>query len=103
MSRNRTTVALIEEAVQLLRAGFPVAPALYCLGTIPFLLALFSFCTTMSYNRFAADQVLEASLGLVMAYGWMKGWQAMACRSLVEIYTGNRWQWRFKELFSIWA
>jgi hypothetical protein len=103
MSRNRTTIALIEEAVQLLRSGFPMAPALYCLGTIPFLLVLFSFCTTMSYNRIAADQVLEASLVLVIAYGWMKGWQAMACRALVEIYTGNRWQWRFKELFSIWA
>jgi hypothetical protein len=103
MTRTRTTIALIEEAVQLLRAGFPVASALYCVGTIPFLLALFSFCTAMNYDRTANDLLPAASLGLVIVYSWMKGFQALACRVLAERYTGNRSSWRFNDLLSVWS
>lgn len=104
MNRGRTAISLIEEGVQLLRASSPAAPAFYCAGTIPFLLALFYFCTEMSYNRAAAGHSSEAALGLGIAYCWMKGLHAMACRVLVDSYTGNRTKWwSFSELVSIWT
>jgi hypothetical protein len=48
MRTDRTGLVLIEEAVQLLRTARVTAFALYCAGTVPFLLALFSFCAEMS-------------------------------------------------------
>ena len=57
MRSDRTPLLLIEEAIQLLRTSPVLVYALYCAGTVPFLLAFFSFCAEMSYNRSARKQL----------------------------------------------
>ena len=73
---NRTPLVLIEEAIQLLRSAPVTVYALYCAGTVPFMLALFSFCAEMSYSRNAADNCAASAVIVALTYGWMKGLQA---------------------------
>ena len=89
MKTDRTALALIDEAVQLLRASPPTVYALYCAGTVPFVLVLFSFCAEMSYDRNASDNCAASAVALALTYCWMKGLQAFCCRELVRVYTGN--------------
>jgi hypothetical protein len=95
---------LIEEAMQLLRTSPATVYALYWVGTVPFMLALFSFCAEMSYSRDARDNCAPGALAVVMTYCWMKGLQAFCCRELVRVYTGNvdRW-WKPGVLLAIWG
>jgi hypothetical protein len=104
MRTDRTALILVEEAIQLLRAAPATVYALYCLGTIPFMLALFSFCAEMSYSRNAGDNCALSALAVAVTYGWMKGLQAFCCRELVRAYTGNvqRW-WKPGRMLAIWA
>ena len=78
--------------------------ALYCAGTVPFLLAFFSFCAEMSYNRSARNNCAASAIAMALTYGWMKGLQAFCCRELVRVYTGNatRW-WRPATMLAIWS
>jgi hypothetical protein len=93
MRTDRTALILIEEAIQLLRAAPATVYALYCTGTVPFMLALFSFCAEMSYSRNAGDNCAASALAVALSYCWMKGLQAFCCRELVRVYTGNVHQW----------
>jgi hypothetical protein len=104
MRTDRTGLALIEEAVQLLRAAPVTVYALYCGGTVPFLLTLFNFCVKMSYSRSAAAECSASAVLVALAYGWAKGLQAFCCRELVRAYTGNveRW-WKPKTVLTIWS
>ena len=104
MRSNRTGLALIEDAVQLLRTAPVTVFALYCGGTVPFLLVLFNFCVEMSYRREAGAKCAESAALVALTYGWMKGLQVFCCRELVRAYTGivdNRLE--PKTLFSIWS
>ena len=104
MRTDRTALILIEEAIQLLRAAPATAYALYYAGTIPFVLALFSFCAEMSYSRNARDNCAVSALAMAVTYCWMKGLQAFCCRELVRVYTGDvqRW-WKPGRMLAIWA
>jgi hypothetical protein len=104
MRTDRTGLALIEEAVQLLRVAPVTVYALYCGGTVPFLLLLFNFCVKMSYSRSAGAECCASAVLVALAYGWTKGLQAFCCRELVRAYTGNveRW-WNPKTMLSIWS
>jgi hypothetical protein len=104
MRTDRTALILIEEAIQLLRAAPATVYALYCVGTIPFMLDLFSFGAEMSYSRNARDNCAGSALALALTYCWMKGLQAFCCRELVRVYTGNvqRW-WKPGRMLAIWA
>ena len=104
MRTDRTGLVLIEEAVQLLRTAPVTVFALYCGGTVPFLLALFSFCTEMSYSRDAGAKCTASAVIVALAYCWMKGLEVFCCRELVRAYTGNveRW-WEPKTMLSIWS
>jgi hypothetical protein len=95
---------LVEEAIQLLRIAPVTVYALYCAGTIPFLLAFFGFCAEMSYNRYAADNCAGSAVAMALTYCWMKGLQAFCCRELVRAYTGNvnRW-WSPGTMLAIWS
>ena len=102
MRTDRTGLVLIEEAVQLLRTAPVTVFALYCGGTVPFLLALFSFCTEMSYSRDAGAKCTASAVIVALAYCWMKGLEVFCCRELVRAYTGDvdRW-WEPKTMLSI--
>ena len=104
MRTNRTGLVLIEEAVQLLRTAPVTVFALYCGGTVPFLLALFNFCVEMSYRRDAGAKCAASAVLVALAYCWMKGLQVFCCRELVRAYTGNvdNW-WEPKTMLSIWS
>jgi hypothetical protein len=104
MRTDRTALILIEEAIQLLRAAPATVYALYYAGTIPFMLALFSFCAEMSYSRNARGNCAVSALAMAVTYCWMKGLQAFCCRELVRIYTGDvqRW-WKPGSMVAIWA
>jgi hypothetical protein len=101
---DRTALALIEEAIQLLRTSPATVYALYCAGTVPFILALFSFCAEMSYNRNADENCAASAITLALTYCWMKGLQAFCCRELVRVYTGDvkDW-WKPGTLLAIWS
>src|ERR1700693_156397 len=104
MKTDRTALRLIEEAVQLLRTSPATVYALYCAGTVPFILALFSFCAEMSYDRNAAGHCAASAAALALTYCWMKGLQAFCCRELVRVYTGNvnKW-WKPTVMLAIWS
>jgi hypothetical protein len=104
MRTDRTGLALIEQAVQLLRTAPVTVFALYCGGTVPFLLTLFSFCSEMSYRRDARTKCAASAMLVALAYCWMKGLEVFCCRELVRAYTGNvdRW-WEPKTILSIWS
>lgn len=104
MRPDRTALVLIEEAVQLLRTSPATVYALYCAGTVPFVLALFRFCAEMSYSRNAGDNCAASAVAVALTYCWMKGLQAFCCRELVRAYTGNvnRW-WKPSTMLAIWS
>jgi hypothetical protein len=104
MKSERTALALIEDAIQLLRAAPVSFYALYTAGTVPFLLVFFNFCSEMSYSRDAAGKCAASAFGVAVAYFWMKGLQAFSCRELANVYTGNilRW-WKPRTIVSIWC
>ncbi len=104
MRTNRTALVLIEEGILLLRKSPALVFALYCAGTVPFLLALLSFCAEMSYNRNADDNCAASAVAVALTYCWMKGLQAFCCRELVRVYTGNvnRW-WKPTTMLAIWS
>ena len=103
-TERNAPLLLIEEAIQLLRTAPVTVYALYCAGTIPFLLAFFSFCAEMSYSRNAANNCAASAAAMALAYCWMKGLQAFSCRELVRVYTGkvHRW-WDSGTLLAIWS
>lgn len=65
---------LLEEAVHLVRTAPAVLIAVYAIGTLPFVLALLYFWADMSQNAYGARHLLEASLGMGVAFIWMKLW-----------------------------
>jgi hypothetical protein len=104
MRTDRTGLVLMEEAVQLLRTARVTVFALYCAGTVPFLLALFSFCAEMSYSREAEAKCFTSAVLVALAYCWMKGLQVFYCRELVRAYTGNVDRgWQPRNMLSIWS
>jgi hypothetical protein len=103
-AERKSPLGLIEEAIQLLRASPVTVYALYCAGTIPFLLTFFNFCAEMSYSRNAGDNCAGSAVAVALTYCWMKGFQAFCCRELVRVYTGQgtRW-WRPGTMLAIWS
>ncbi len=70
------SIALVEEAVHLIRAR-PGLLSLYYTGSLPFVLALLYFIGDMSRNAFAGTHCVAASLGLAVLYVWMKCWHSV--------------------------
>jgi hypothetical protein len=104
MATERPALALIEDAIQLLKAAPISTYALYASGTVPFLLTFFSFWAAMSYSRNAADQCAPSALKVALSYCWMKGFQAFCCRELVRVHTGRAAQWwKPSIMLAIWS
>ena len=75
-------LALIEEAVHLLRIAPLGTMATYHAGALPFVLGLLYFWTDMSRNPFANRHVMAAALGMGLLFLWMKFWQAVFTQKL---------------------
>ncbi len=94
-------LALIEQALYLLRRSRSGALAAYYVGTLPFVLALLFFWSDMSRNAFAANYCSPAAAGVALLFIWMKLWQVRCCRCLWCAVQGNPQEtWTWSRLFS---
>ncbi|MFV1994113.1 MAG: hypothetical protein ACC661_01655 [Verrucomicrobiales bacterium] len=85
--RGKGVLELIEEAVHALRrCGFPVL-AYYYVGALPFVLGFLFFWSEMARSSFALQRSVGASLALAMLYLWMKIWQSIFCRRVLESWS----------------
>jgi hypothetical protein len=89
MSRTQSPIDIMEDAIHLLRRTPVETYALFLVGITPFVLCLFNFCSEMSYSELAASNLTLFAATLALLYLWMKGFQALACRSLKAAYTGE--------------
>ena len=89
MSRTQHPIDLIEEAIHLLRRAPIETYAFFLVGIAPFVLCFFQFCSEMSYSELAARNLVSFASTLALSYLWMKGFQHLACRQLVAVYSGE--------------
>lgn len=78
---------LVDEAVHLVRLAPAQTLAAYAIGTLPFAIGLLYFWMDMSYNTFAGQNCLRASLLLTLAFLWMKTWHVIYCSNLMSSLT----------------
>ena len=81
-TRERPTLDLLEESVHLLRTCPAHLFAWYLAGVLPFLLALLYFWMDMSWSAVAFQHRTEASLGVAIAFIWMKSAQSVFAEKL---------------------
>ena len=86
---RRPTLELIEEAVHVLRSTPTHVLGWYAIGVLPFLLALLYFWTDMSWSALAFEHRPEASLGVALAFIWMKTAQSIFARKLRSRLAGR--------------
>src|SRR5271154_3100781 len=84
MTRERSAIDILEEAVNLLHAAPLRAWVVYLTGAVPFVLALLFFLNDMTRSPFAFEHLGTASLGLATVYVWKNVWQAVFARRLYE-------------------
>jgi hypothetical protein len=82
-------IDLLEEAIHLLRRTSVLTYAYYLIGVAPFTIVLLQFLVNASYHRYATEHLMDSSAELMIAYAWMKGFEAMACRQLLTASTGG--------------
>src|SRR4030042_6657974 len=80
---GKSAIDILEEATHLLRANASLL-APYYFGSLPFILGLLYFWTDMSTGADAWRHCSEASLGLTLLFIWMKTWQSLYARRLLE-------------------
>jgi hypothetical protein len=85
---GKPAVDILEEATHLLRANASLL-APYYLGSLPFILGLLYFWTDMSTGADAWRHCSEASWGLTFLFIWMKTWQSLYARRLLERIRGE--------------
>src|SRR5579862_7859460 len=76
MKRGLGAIAILEEAVNLLRSAPLASVAAYLTGAVPFFLGLLFFLSDMTRSPFAFEHLAAASLGLAVLYIWKSVWQA---------------------------
>jgi hypothetical protein len=85
---GKSAVDILEEATHLLRANvFLLGP--YYFGSLPFILGLLYFWTDMSTGADAWRRCSKASWGLTLLFIWMKTWQSLYARRLLERIRGE--------------
>jgi len=85
---GKSAVDILEEATHLLRANTSLL-APYYFGSLPFILGLLYFWTDMSTGADAWRHCSEASWGLTLLFIWMKTWQGLYARRLLERIRGE--------------
>jgi len=82
---DRGAVDLLEEAVHLVRAGFPGPLFTYYLGSVPFLLGLLYFWTSMSRGAPPLHGGAPQAFVLALLFVWMKTCQAFYALELTAL------------------
>jgi hypothetical protein len=74
---NRTSIDILEEAVELLRAASIETAATYLIGAVPLTLGFLFFLADMNRSPYAYEHLPWASLALAILYVWKNSWQAI--------------------------
>jgi hypothetical protein len=74
---QKSAVAIIEEAIYILRSSTNKLLFSYYLGSIPFVLGFFYFFLDMSRSAKAHEYSAAAAFGLAGLFVWMKYWHAI--------------------------
>jgi len=82
-------LALLEEAVHLLRRAPLAVHLAWLLGAAPFTAGLLYFLNTMRWHAFAAELLPPYALGLALLFVWLKVWQAEAAGRLRAFRAGR--------------
>ncbi len=88
---------LVEESIYVLRYAPVNVLGVYYLGALPFILALLYFWGDMSQSAFAQSHLALGSLGLAVAFVWMKCCQAVFTSHIAAIVSQTpppSWTWR---------
>ncbi|MCP4640682.1 MAG: DUF4129 domain-containing protein [bacterium] len=91
---GRSPIALMEEAVHLLRKAPLRVLAMYYVGALPFVLGLLYFWADMSQDAFAYRHCAQGAAALTVLFLWMKVWQAVFMQRLLRDVRGDtsrRW------------
>jgi len=83
MTKPRSAIDILEEAVALLRFAPSDAIAAYLIGAAPFTLAFLFFVSDMNRSPYAAEHLPWASAGVAFLYIWKNIWQA---RFMAKLY-----------------
>jgi hypothetical protein len=98
MKPARTSIDILEEAVNLLRVAPLPTAVTYLIGAAPLTLAFLFFLADMNRSLYAFEHLPWASLALAVLYVWKNTWQAMFMAKLYhqlspsESPTANPWQ-----------
>jgi hypothetical protein len=93
---------LLEEAVRLLRSAPPSILLMNYIGSVPCMLAVLYFLADLSGSADAESRAFPASIGLAMAYGWMKCWQAVFASRLRSVLLQEEpAPWTFRRLVNL--
>ncbi|MFB3890866.1 MAG: DUF4129 domain-containing protein [Phycisphaerae bacterium] len=93
----RGALDLLEEAAHALRTAGGGAIACYYVGALPMVLAALYFWADMSAGAFAELHLIPAALALAMLLVWMKCWQSVYMRMVLDQLCGSAgrpWTWR---------
>jgi len=77
MTRQRSSIDILEEAVNLLRSSPLETILTYLIGAVPLTLAFLFFLADMSRSPYAFEHLPWASLALAILYIWKNSWQAI--------------------------
>jgi hypothetical protein len=89
----RGAIDNLEEAVHLLRRAPVHVHLLWAAGALPYGLCIVWFTAEMSWSSFAAERLVEASLGLALLFAWKQIWEAVFCASVQSMLTGSVEPW----------
>ena len=98
ITATRTGLDIVEEAMHVLRTAPLRIWALYLIGAAPFCLAFTYFIADMSRSAFAAQQVIESSFWLALAFQWKQCWQAVFASELYTLVEGGRLPWTVQRM-----
>jgi hypothetical protein len=77
MIRQRSSIDILEEAVNLLRSSPLETGVTYLIGAVPLTLAFLFFLADMNRSPYAFEHLPWASLALALLYVWKNSWQAI--------------------------
>src|SRR5580700_9059523 len=77
MTRQRSSIDILEEAVNLLRSCPLETSLTYLIGAVPLTLAFLFFLADMNRSPYAFEHLPWASLVLALLYVWKNSWQAI--------------------------
>lgn len=80
---------LIEEAFVLLRSSPASGLAAYYLGSVPFVAGFLIFCSDLAGSPTAPDRIAGATLAMAALFFWMKFFQAIFARQLLDRVSGS--------------